>query len=143
MYGPVDLVGAKKLIASFAGSEELRFFVGTDSDARDGRIIFATVLVAYKVGKGATYFYTTKRVNRHYDMSSRLLEETHLSIEMATLVRELFGFDNTEVHLDIGYNGASRDVLSSAVGYVKGMGFSFKLKPWAFAATKVAHRHTK
>jgi len=133
----------EKIRTFFKDSWQNELIIGTDSHAYNSYTVFTTAIVAHRLGKGATYFYTTKRVKRHYDMPSRLLEETYLSIEMATLVRELFGFNNTEVHLDIGYNGASRDVLSSAVGYVKGMGFSFKLKPWAFAATKVAHRHTK
>ncbi len=62
---------------------------------------------------------------------------------MATFAREIFDLKNPEIHIDVGYDGASRDVLSSVVGYVKGMGYSYKLKPWAFAATKIAHRHTK
>ncbi len=100
-------------------------------------------MIVYKIGVGATYLYTLRKEYKHYDMFSRLFQETYLSLEMANFAKEMLSLTSPEIHIDIGYDGASRDVLSSVVGYVKGMGYSYKLKPWAFAATKIAHRHTK
>ncbi|HOJ89315.1 MAG TPA: ribonuclease H-like YkuK family protein [Pseudothermotoga sp.] len=128
---------------SFKEKSPFKIYIGTDSDARDGVVTFATVLIVYKIGVGATYLYTLRKEYKHYDMFSRLFQETYLSLEMANFAKEMLSLTSPEIHIDIGYDGASRDVLSSVVGYVKGMGYSYKLKPWAFAATKIAHRHTK
>jgi hypothetical protein len=142
-YGNVDIEAVREIIQDFNDGNPSKIYIGTDSDARDGVVTFATALVVYKIGIGATYFYTLKRERKHYDIFSRLFEETYLSLEMASFAKEMLQLYHPEIHIDVGYNGASRDVLSSVVGYVKGMGYSYKLKPWAFAATKVAHRHTK
>lgn len=142
-YGSIDVETAKMIISNFKDHSPFKIYIGTDSDARDGVVTFATVLIVYKVGVGATYLYTLKREYRHYDMFTRLFQETHMSLEMANFAKEMLNLTSPEIHLDVGYDGASREVLSAVVGYVKGMGYSYKLKPWAFAATKIAHRHTK
>ncbi|MGB9900250.1 MAG: ribonuclease H-like YkuK family protein [Pseudothermotoga sp.] len=142
-YGIVDIERAREIIYSFKEKSPFKIYIGTDSDARDGVVTFATVLIVYKIGVGATYLYTLRKEYKHYDMFSRLFQETYLSLEMANFAKEMLSLTSPEIHIDIGYDGASRDVLSSVVGYVKGMGYSYKLKPWAFAATKIAHRHTK
>ncbi|MFN3282661.1 MAG: ribonuclease H-like YkuK family protein [Pseudothermotoga sp.] len=142
-YGSIDVETAKRIISNFKDHSPFKIYIGTDSDARDGVVTFATVLIVYKVGVGATYLYTLRREYRHYDMFTRLFQETHMSLEMANFAKEMLNLTSPEIHLDVGYDGASREVLSAVVGYVKGMGYSYKLKPWAFAATKIAHRHTK
>ncbi len=142
-YGSIDVETAKRIIFNFKDHSPFKIYIGTDSDARDGVVTFATVLIVYKVGVGATYLYTLKREYKHYDMFTRLFQETHMSLEMANFAKQMLNLTSPEIHLDVGYDGASREVLSAVVGYVKGMGYSYKLKPWAFAATKIAHRHTK
>lgn len=142
-YGSIDVETAKRIISNFKDHSPFKIYIGTDSDARDGVVTFATVLIVYKVGVGATYLYTLRREYRHYDMFTRLFQETHMSLEMANFAKEMLNLTSPEIHLDVGYDGPSREVLSAVVGYVKGMGYSYKLKPWAFAATKIAHRHTK
>jgi len=47
-------------------------WVGTDSHARDGHVTFATAIVIYKVGNGATYFYYVTHERRSYDMYNLL-----------------------------------------------------------------------
>lgn len=86
-YGSVDVEAAKRIISNFKDHSPFKIYIGTDSDARDGIVTFATVLIVYKVGVGATYLYTLKRENRHYDMFTRLFEETHMSLEMANFAR--------------------------------------------------------
>ncbi|MGB9790398.1 ribonuclease H-like YkuK family protein [Thermotoga caldifontis] len=130
-------------VERFLNNGSFRLFIGSDSDERDGIVTFATVFIVYKPGVGAIYFYTTKRERRYYDIYSRLFEEAHLSIEMANFLKQNLNLDSAEIHIDAGYDGLSKQIIPSIVGYVKGMGYSYRLKPWAFAATKVAHRHTK
>ncbi len=139
----VGLEDVGKIIRTFTDGKPFRLYIGTDSDGKSDLILFATVLVVYIAGTGGIYFYKIKKENRHYDIYSRLLQEVHLSVEMANLIKETLNIDHAEIHIDAGYDGESREILSALVGYVKGMGYTFKLKPWAFAASKIAHRHTK
>ncbi|WP_448536411.1 ribonuclease H-like YkuK family protein [Pseudothermotoga sp.] len=133
----------KSYVDRFLNNGSFKLFIGSDSDERDGVVTFATVFVVYKPGVGAIYFYTIKRERRYYDIYSRIFEEAHLSLEMANFVKQNLHLDSAEIHIDAGYDGPSKQIIPSIVGYVKGMGYSYRLKPWAFAATKVAHRHTK
>ncbi len=139
----VDLDQVRKIIQDFTGGKPFKLYIGTDSDGKNGTILFATVLIAYKLGVGGIYFYSLKKENRYHDIYSRLFQEVHLSVEMANFIKECLNINHAEIHIDAGYDGESKEVLSALVGYVKGMGYSFKLKPWAFAASKIAHRHTK
>ncbi|WP_052295941.1 ribonuclease H-like YkuK family protein [Pseudothermotoga thermarum] len=133
----------KKIIDGFVGGEPFKIFIGTDSDGNQDFVVFATALVVYKVGVGGIYFYKLKREKKYHDIYSRLFEEVHLSIEMANFVKQSLGLNHAEIHIDAGQDGESKEIISTLVGYVKGMGYNFKLKPWAFAASKIAHRHTK
>ncbi|MEN3008692.1 ribonuclease H-like YkuK family protein [Pseudothermotoga sp.] len=130
-------------IEKFLNGDRFKLFIGTDSDDRDGVVTFATVFIVYKLGVGAIYFYTIKRERRYYDVYSRIFEETHLSLQMADFVKRTLNLDSAEIHIDAGYEGPSKQIIPSIVGYIKGMGYNYRLKPWAFAATKIAHRHTK
>lgn len=134
---------AKVYIEKFLNGDRFKLFIGTDSDDRDGVVTFATVFIVYKLGVGAIYFYTVKRERRYYDIHSRIFEETHLSLQMADFVKRTLNLDSAEIHIDAGYEGPSKQIIPSIVGYIRGMGYTYRLKPWAFAATKVAHRHTK
>jgi len=118
-------------------------YIGTDSDTKDGITVYATVLVIYRFGNGGTYFYTLRKEKGNGDMYFRIFKEVEMSLEMANFVKEFLGLKDFEIHLDIGNDGLSSKILPSIIGYVKGMGYKFKIKPWAFAASKIAHRHTK
>lgn len=50
---------------------------------------------------------------------------------------------NIEIHLDIGRNGETRDLIKEVVGMVVGNGYEAKIKPSAYAASHVADRYTK
>ncbi len=116
--------------------------VGTDSDSKDGKTVYATAVVVHRVGNGATYFYRKVVEKGRHDMYTRLFREAELSVEMAKMVKDILGVSPI-VHLDIGEEGESSKVMPTLVGYVVGMGFKCIVKPESFAAYKVAHRHTK
>jgi predicted RNase H-related nuclease YkuK (DUF458 family) len=50
---------------------------------------------------------------------------------------------DVEVHVDIGQNGDTKELIREVVGWVMGSGFKVKIKPNACGATKVADRYTK
>ncbi len=50
---------------------------------------------------------------------------------------------NVEIHLDVGENGPTKDLIKEVVGMVVGSGFAAKIKPDSYGASTVADRYTK
>ena len=46
-----------------------------------------------------------------------------------------------EIHVDIGNNGKTKNLISEIVGMVRSSGYTVKIKPDAFGASNVADRH--
>ena len=46
-----------------------------------------------------------------------------------------------EIHLDIGQNGPTKDMIQEIVGMITGNGFKARIKPESYAANKVADRY--
>jgi predicted RNase H-related nuclease YkuK (DUF458 family) len=49
---------------------------------------------------------------------------------------------NFQIHVDIGKNGETRDLINEVVGMIRGSGYEVKIKPDSYAASKVADRYT-
>ncbi|AIY88543.1 MULTISPECIES: ribonuclease H-like YkuK family protein [Thermotoga] len=139
----MDYRTVQELVKKFTEGYKYSVFVGTDSDVKDGKVIYATALVVYRFGSGATYFYTVYRDGNGKDLYSRIFREAEMSLEMARFVEEILKLGKPVIHLDIGYEGLTKDLVSSVIGYVKGVGYPYQIKPDSFAATKIAHKHTK
>jgi predicted RNase H-related nuclease YkuK (DUF458 family) len=69
------------------------------------------------------------------NITEKLIHETLASIEAATMVHEITGTPPT-IHADVNSKkeALSNRALNVIVGMVKGMGFSVKAKPDAWAA---------
>jgi len=148
-YGSLEYEEMMKLIRNFClGSEENRLIIGTDSKDHGSFVLFTTVIVVHKVGKGGMYFYTTRKENIYYDMKSRIFKEAQLSIEMANFLmgsmeeEDMEMISGIEIHIDVGENGPTKELIRSVVGYVNGSGYEVRIKPDSFAASKVADKHT-
>ena len=77
-------------------------------------------------------------------VNERMVFEVGKSIEVATEIAELLDVYEIplEIHADINPNPKhdSNKALQSAVGYILGMGYEFKIKPEAWAASTAADR---
>jgi len=77
-------------------------------------------------------------------IKERMLQEVALSIDIAYQLCDLFiEYDvEMEVHADINTNVQfkSNEALKDAMGYIMGMGFSFKAKPDSFASSCCADK---
>ncbi len=51
-------------------------------------------------------------------------------------------FWNNQIHIDVGKNGPTKELIDTVVGMVKGYGFEAVIKPDSFGASTVADRHT-
>lgn len=119
-----------------------KLFVGTDSEVRENGIEFISVIVIHRVGYGARYFWKRTFLKKKYDFYSRLWQEAILSLNLSEellkfLVDERLKFD-FEVHLDLGINGKSRNVIKEIVNLIKSYGLEVKIKPQSYAASKIA-----
>jgi predicted RNase H-related nuclease YkuK (DUF458 family) len=146
----------------------LKVAVGTDSQKRGGGYKFATVILimtetslgfdkngieTFKGGGamiiGATFWEEMKastRAKKHRELevlNQRMVLEVSKSIEVAYEIApllDLYGV-KLEIHADINPDpdrGASNSALNEAVGYIMGMGYDYKVKPEAWAASKAA-----
>jgi len=57
------------------------------------------------------------------------------------LNQEIIFTNELEIHVDIGQNGPTREMIKEIVGMIKGSGFFVKIKPEAFAAATLADKH--
>lgn len=130
-----------------------RLVIGTDSQVNHG-VDFVNAIVVHRVGRGGRYFW--RRLRREYKkplaLKARMFSEANLSIELAVEVLALLQQElasafvelspHIEVHIDIGQNGPTKDMIKELVGMVKGSGFEAHIKPEAYAASCVADKYT-
>lgn len=141
-------------------NHELVVSIGTDSQRSGGRYKFATVILirvkedlgdGVVVGRGgkiisATYYLDTFKKNKE-SINERMLTEVSKSIEIAyeiSPILDKYGI-KLEIHADINPDPRweSNKALSQAVGYILGMGYDFKIKPSAFAASYCGDKYAK
>jgi predicted RNase H-related nuclease YkuK (DUF458 family) len=122
----------------------MKVCIGTDSQVKGGRTEFATVIVFIRKGKGGFMYIHSDTTVKRMSVKERMLTEVAKSIEVAYSLCSLFTVFNVdmEVHADINTNPGfkSNDALKDAMGYIMGMGFSFKAKPFAFASSSCADK---
>jgi len=128
--------------------EKYKIIVGTDSMSKHDTT-FVSAIVIHRKGKGARYYY--RKETRMYinSLRQKIFYETALSLEVSTHLKEFLATSgllekvNLEVHIDIGNNGDTRNLIREIVGMVTGSGLVAKIKPDSFGASKVADRHTR
>lgn len=123
---------------------KLKVCIGTDSQVKSRQTEFATVIVFIRKGKGGFMYIHNETTIQRMSIKQRMLIEVAKSIEVAYALCNLFtlyGVD-MEVHADINTNPnfKSNDALKEAMGYIMGMGFTFKAKPYAFASSCCADK---
>jgi predicted RNase H-related nuclease YkuK (DUF458 family) len=139
----LDIVKTK---AEFA-DDEIKFYVGTDSQRKKYDIVFVTAIVLYRKKSGGIV-YILKEREKHSDIRTRLWNETYKAITIATELNDFlksFNLRVDEVHADLNPDPKhkSNSLVKSCLGYICGMGFEGKIKPASWAASKVANIHTK
>lgn len=126
--------------------------IGTDCKSqkleRPTAIDFITAVVIHRQGKGGRYFWQKNRKEQIKTLRDKIYTETLLSLALAQkLVPELKKNINgeryqLEIHIDVGQNGPTREMIKEVVGIVNGNGFTAKTKPESYGAFVVADKHT-
>ena len=139
-------------VTGFVKKEPERFYkiiIGTDSEASSVASM-VTAITVWRVGNGAIHLWTKSMEKKFFSMRDRIWAEAISSITLAQEVRarlqqelgDEFFWDGNEIHVDIGENGPTREMIDSVVGMIKGYNFTPVIKPYAFGASVVADRHT-
>lgn len=120
--------------------------IGTDSEAQNGSVNFVSAVIVRRCGKGGIYFWSRGVRENIFSLHQRMQMEALSSLAIAQRVTEEFvaiglaGL-NLGIHLDIGPNGPTKDLISELEGMIKANGYRVATKPSAWAASHVADRH--
>lgn len=148
-----EIFCAIKNYISLHPKSRYEIIIGSDSKANKD-VLFVTSLVIRRVGNGGVFFYTKLREDKTYTLRERIWKEAMLSITFAQEIRgslkemleeEMFWNEQIvfkHIHLDIGHNGKTRDLIDGVTGMVKGFGFVPVIKPFSYGASKVADLYT-
>lgn len=149
-YGKVDLEKLKDIISAYMAQDKKATYdiiVGTDSQkTKKGGYDFVSALIVHRVGHGGIYFWKRELMERKISLKERIYEEAIRSLTTSEHFVSFFKLNgiskyNIQIHVDIGHNGETRELINEVVGMVRGSGYDVKIKPDSFGASKVADRH--
>lgn len=139
----VDLVPYLK--TKLAEADNIRMYVGTDSQNVGSRTIYATVIVLHYGNSGGHVIYRKTSVPKIKDKFTKLWNEVQDSVELAQYL-EANGIEKP-AYIDLDFNPdpryQSNTVLRAALGYVESLGFSPRCKPDAVSASYIADKICK
>lgn len=135
----IDFQELKKYIKD--SSKESAIYLGCDSKQLKKHTIYAVCCIIHIDGKhGGKIFFEKYRTKRIKDISTRLLKEVELVVNLAQEIIPVIDNRKFEVHLDLNGDAKHKSnvVAASAKGWVEGLGLLCKIKPESFAATHAA-----
>lgn len=126
---------------------QYRVTIGTDSQLySNGQADFVSAIVVHRVGNGGRYFWWKTGPDKFYTLRDRILREVVTSLDIAkTTINALrrhqdLKFD-LEIHVDVGENGETKQMIQELVGMIRANNFEARTKPDSYAASSVADRH--
>ncbi|PIQ72834.1 hypothetical protein COS50_03560 [Candidatus Roizmanbacteria bacterium CG03_land_8_20_14_0_80_35_26] len=150
-HGQVDLEKLKHIVSNFmSGDKKAKYeiIVGTDSQKIEkNKYDFVSALIIHRVGWGGIYFWKRAVQDKKISLKERIYQEATMSLETSENFVNFFKTNgiskyDIQIHVDIGHNGETRDLITEVVGMIRGSGYEVKIKPDSYGASKVADRHT-
>lgn len=127
-----------------AAGHALKACIGTDSQVKGKEVEFATVIVLLRKGAGGFMYIQEELLRLQLGIRERMMYEVSKSVGVAYELCDMLNEQGVEmeVHADINTDPAfkSQAALKDAMGYITGMGFTFRAKPDAFASTSCANK---
>ncbi|MCC5912435.1 MAG: ribonuclease H-like YkuK family protein [Clostridiaceae bacterium] len=149
-YGEVSFDEACKRIKEHISKDlksEYVISVGTDSQSVEGFTKVVSVIAVIRKTKGGIFFYDIKKIRKIRNLRQKIFMETECSLDLATKVMEFINNNDMkvslEVHVDIGNQGETKELIKEIVGWVMGMGFECRMKPESYASTGIADKISK
>lgn len=122
----------------------LKVCIGTDSQVKQDIVEFATAIVFVREKSGGFMYFNSFITQNHFSLKERMIHEVSKSIEIAYEICPLLDAHHIEleIHADINTDPQfkSNDSLKEAMGYIIGMGYTFRAKPDAFASSYCANK---
>ena len=127
--------------------------IGTDSMTYDSTH-FVLAIAVHRLYKGGIFFYTKMKHSVIKDLRYKLHTETQVSVDAANILLDEFyenGIDLTDksrsihlhIHMDIGENGPTKDLIQELIGWVTALGYECEIKPDSYAASFLADKYSK
>lgn len=116
-------------------------YVGVDSQNHKGYTSFGLAIIVHiESSKGGHMFVETSKTARIRSMRERLMKEVEIVVDASMKLLDLVGTRGFEIHLDLNSSPEHKSnvIVKEAIGWVESMGFPYKIKPEAFAATHCA-----
>lgn len=148
--GLLDLKTLVQEVADFINEDDVHEYcvaIGSDSEQKNGTAEFVNVVTVHRKGSHGRYFWHKYKDIKVYNLHDRIFKEALYSLELAQeIVQDLkdkiehprYGI---EIHVDVGENGPTRDMIKEVMGMIRGNGFEAKIKPYAYGAANVADKH--
>ncbi len=130
-----------------APNSRYKLIIGSDSHTRH-ETVFVTAVVIHRLGKGGRYFFNKSQRRAIKSLRQKIMYETSLSLNVAAQLTALLETSgradlDVEIHIDVGQQGDTKELIREIVGMVTGSGYHAAIKPYSFGASKVADKYTK
>jgi predicted RNase H-related nuclease YkuK (DUF458 family) len=130
-----------------APEDAYRIIIGTDSHTRHDTVL-VTAIVVHHMGKGGRYYVHRSRRRMIKSLRQKIFYETSTSLAVASRLTETldkFGVVDLDIqiHIDVGRQGETKELIREIVGMVTGSGYRAAIKPESFGASTVADKYTK
>jgi len=120
--------------------------VGSDSQNSD-ETKFVTVLAMYRQGQGGRFFYHIEKHKLVTNLRLKIYQETQMTLKFAdALSKVMIDNDilhNIIVHIDIGTEGKTKELINEIKGWVISEGYEVFIKPQCYAACAIANMISK
>lgn len=150
-YGELSIDRLKEVITRFMASNKKASYdiiVGSDSQkVKADTYDFVSALIIHRLGWGGIYFWRREVLSRKISLKERIYREATMSLETSETFVSFFKLNgisryNIQIHVDIGHNGETRDLINEVTGMIRSSGYDIRIKPDSFGASKVADRYT-
>jgi predicted RNase H-related nuclease YkuK (DUF458 family) len=149
-YGQLDFDAVLEKLLDYMGVApglEYELIIGTDSMPTGEDAEFVSAIVVHRKNRGGIYFWSKRHETKLHTLRQRIFQEALHSLKLAEqLIEKLKEKDITDfsltIHVDVGPNGETKQMIHEVVGMIKGSGFAVKTKPDSYGASSVADRHT-
>ena len=127
----IDLAEYLKSYIEQVGSENVRLYIGCDSQNKSAWTNYATTIVIHIGNTGCHVLYQKERVRpRIEDFWTRLWKEVERSVEVALYLQDHgIEVDNIDLDLNDDPNMKSNKLVAAARGYVESLGIKANIKP--------------
>ena len=134
----------KKSILQEKGNYKV--IVGSDSQ-NTYKTKMVVVICLINEGHGGVFFYHIDLLPKIKNLNTKIFTETEKSLEIARELNEYFHEEgiarNVEIHVDIGREGKTKDLIQSILGWITAEGFVAKIKDESYVASTIADRISK